>query len=1011
MADKGFQQYIQESNFNPSPIVTKLDGKGQTMETAASLGKMAVEGYVEYDKNKQLGSLDDKLAELNDEYFSRDISGINEEMNVLAQERAVTDLQMQNLTQNPTFQTGEEVDAAYSGLQATLGGLDESLAKLQMAKNQGSMSSFEYDQRAKKITRELVANNPHLTREILGRLSQNLNLSGMEERIKYDEALRKQQVSNQEDEVKFLRKNLESLKIPESQFLDPMTGQWDTSSMRLVMDSRRSKLLSAEMADEALKNGETLTKTDAFELVRSGKHLVIADGKYEQFKNTLADLKQQYPDYAQFKVQASIALARAKESLTASFGGIIKYNPEIEMVYNQTVESFNELGKVIDSNESGETLTKYMENRDKVTTLIETNNLRKKVGSLEAIKLQNQLMSSSAFIKILDEDKGTALKILERLIDVSAGARQVVEDSIPLKPGDVSVSDILRETTSKTVVNDQGTGNSAAIFNTSLADELKVITSNSDEATRFVNTQKVISNLADPTKNQSVVYLNNENKVELERIIQENNVPLFSKLVASKESGVTLSLTPDGLVTTTNATSEFRTSVVDRINDSIKAYAALKGTTTKEVAQDFYTKFYKDTFDNKDIPKVDYLAQARETMPRIALKESGGKFYTQGGQYITSPVGAFGKYQIMPMTGLRPAFGVKPLNYNLQGAAFDKDQERFATEYYAANLKHFNGDEKKALAGYNWGHGNVDKLVAKYGNDWLEKGIKNKEIPKETVNYVSALSSKATKDVNKITTNLMTELAAIEKNHPQIASTLYKTPAEKAKYISERLNEEEGVVVPWEQIAKTLMPESAKVKPTGNPMLDLASVLGGKNYNMDEQRKKAFDDAIAIKNSPSFGTLSKEEQDRVWSIIDPGLEGVYPEALIPVGKAVSALATRLGIRKAATTPASSVPVREVPTPTPIKELMKKSKASSTEAEKLQSSTARAAEKVARDRVKPINESAKRVEERNQIERDLQEFLNKPIKQTKFVSDKLALTSKPVRTSKARRTKKIEDKKD
>lgn len=963
---ESFQNYVQPSNYSPTPVVTKLGGKGQVMEAVAGLAKAGIEGYVEYDKQNQFGALDQKLAELNDEYFKRDPASTQAEMNVLAQERAALDMDMRKVTEIPYFQTGEEATERYEQLSGAASGLDAQLSKLQAAKEQGAMSSFEYDQRAKKLTRELVAANPHLSRELLGRLSQNLNLSGMEERIKYDEALRQNTAKAYADEEKNVKQELEKNLLDENNYVDS-TGAFDVSAAKRANGIRRTQKLTYELAKESLANKENFTKLDAIQLRESKAHYSIADGALLEFRGKLAELRNQFPDYAQFKTQAAVELARAKTNFTSQLGGKVKYDPEIELVYNQTLLSMDDIAKVIDSSESGETYTKYMENKEKLATLIETNNLRERLGSLEAIRLQNQLMSSQAFIKILDEDKGLAVKVLERLIDVSKGARLTVEDSMPNKVGGASIADIVRDTTAKNVVATNGTGNDATIFNTALSDNLKVVNAISDQQDRFNKSQTIISNLGTKEGAAAAAYLSPENKAQLEAIIKQNNAPLFASIVSNKEKGVQFTFTPDGLITTTSADTAFRTSVVDRVNDSLKAYATLKGTDTKTIAQEFYSTFYKDTFDNKDIPKVDYMAQAKAKMPSLALQESGGKFYDKNGQYIVSPVGAFGKYQIMPMTGLRPSFGVKPLNYNLQGAAFDKDQERFATEYFAANLKHFNGDEKKALAGYNWGHGNVDKLVKKYGEDWFIKGTQSKEIPKETVGYVNALSSKTTADVGKLVASINTEVSAIEKNHPQVASSMFKTNTEKAKFIAERLNEEHGLNVTYEQVAQMIMKPEDKLAGTGNPLTDLASVIRGKNAPSSPVAKQASfqqieADARAIKNSPKFDTLTKEEQNQVMTILDPALEGVYPEALLPVGKVVGALATRLGLRKAVTKAEETV-VRKVPTARPIKELMQEQAAKSTVEQRTASYVARAAEKVARDRAKPLAESKKRIAER------------------------------------------------
>ena len=45
-------------------------------------------------------------------------------------------------------------------------------------------------------------------------------------------------------------------------------------------------------------------------------------------------------------------------------------------------------------------------------------------------------------------------------------------------------------------------------------------------------------------------------------------------------------------------------------------------------------------------------------------------------------------------------------------------------------IKKYSGDEDKILAGYNWGQGNLDKAITRYGSDWKNHA------PAETKAYI-----------------------------------------------------------------------------------------------------------------------------------------------------------------------------------------------------------------------------------------------------------------------------------
>lgn len=100
------------------------------------------------------------------------------------------------------------------------------------------------------------------------------------------------------------------------------------------------------------------------------------------------------------------------------------------------------------------------------------------------------------------------------------------------------------------------------------------------------------------------------------------------------------------------------------------------------------------------------------------LLASVEKQESRGNPNARSPVGAEGAFQFMPAA------------WKQYGAGGDihseADSAKAAAKYYRDLLDKFHGDLPKALAGYNWGAGNVDK----YGLD---------RAPEETRNYIAKI--------------------------------------------------------------------------------------------------------------------------------------------------------------------------------------------------------------------------------------------------------------------------------
>lgn len=98
-------------------------------------------------------------------------------------------------------------------------------------------------------------------------------------------------------------------------------------------------------------------------------------------------------------------------------------------------------------------------------------------------------------------------------------------------------------------------------------------------------------------------------------------------------------------------------------------------------------------------------------MRAIGIVESGGKHFKADGSIMTSPKGAQGKYQLMPDTGKELA-AKRGVEYN----PADEEQNALLASDYANQLYGKYGSETLAGAAYNWGMGNVDKLIDKVGD-------------------------------------------------------------------------------------------------------------------------------------------------------------------------------------------------------------------------------------------------------------------------------------------------------
>ena len=125
---------------------------------------------------------------------------------------------------------------------------------------------------------------------------------------------------------------------------------------------------------------------------------------------------------------------------------------------------------------------------------------------------------------------------------------------------------------------------------------------------------------------------------------------------------------------------------------------------------------------NKVIQKI---IKEEPIIEKIIMAESSGNAATPD-----SEDGARGLMQIMKNTAeLDTGFGV---NYNLSYEELSDPEKnvKYGAAYFKG-LKKYYGNDKDALIAYNWGHGNTQ--------EWLKKGGKFNDLPKETQNYLKKI--------------------------------------------------------------------------------------------------------------------------------------------------------------------------------------------------------------------------------------------------------------------------------
>ncbi|WP_407244220.1 transglycosylase SLT domain-containing protein [Klebsiella michiganensis] len=153
-------------------------------------------------------------------------------------------------------------------------------------------------------------------------------------------------------------------------------------------------------------------------------------------------------------------------------------------------------------------------------------------------------------------------------------------------------------------------------------------------------------------------------------------------------------------------------------------------------------------------------------MRAVGLVESGGKHRNADGSLVTSPAGAQGEFQLMPDTGKELA-AKRGVEYNPD----DPVQHAQLARDYAGQLSKKYQSEPLAGAAYNWGMGNVDKLIAKVGDP--RKGEISmadfvKQLPAETRGWLSRYNKNKT-GLDPVAVNKIDNIAEAQIREQRVA--------------------------------------------------------------------------------------------------------------------------------------------------------------------------------------------------------------------------------------------------
>jgi hypothetical protein len=837
--DTQFQRYLNEPGFSPSPIVKKLGGRDNALLTLAELGTAGLEVGAEFRKQNVLEGIDADTKALEQEYLLDSPTYSKEQGQI-----AIGDEFMYNegSDQFSPESAGEEHTTKVEGK------FKERLEYLQNAMKQGTMTQFEFGERARRVAREYIATNPHLTREILGRLSQNFELSGIQERLKLDQdyfaAQAKMQQNAQEafnDEQKKLQKMLDDVGSSYTEYMDAQ-GYFIRDKVIRKHDIIRTAQEAEAALNLAAKSGEHVSKLDIQQFTQNGGPAMMNIAFDNKIKMTVNSILNQPGSWDQKKTAIQLALQDIETEVDTTYG---KYASD--SVIKGTIDGIKTKSKdllaIIDADQNGTNTKTYLETREAINNAVDNDELRRAVGNPKAIEFLMKAAQTPGIAGLMRaENKNLYSGILSRILTAVDGARLGATDLTQTEPNKPESSIAAHAFTILGANAAQGDKDAITKLGQNVTDRVGAINNLEKDVDRYVASRDFISQLANPQNKSSVDILDQQGKSSALQVITDVNSALFKNLKNSTEDdGINFTFTEDGLIMASGASKEFNKKFLEPINESLKAYANLTGSSTKVASNDFFTQFYQGQF---------------EAPAKVSMKDQASEVYTNIKKADSS-------FSISPVVARKPRIdGVTPVDFTKTGKDLEEDKTRFATEYAEAAYKVFGGDQHQKVAASLYSSiQDVSTAVEKAKKQgkpdtwttYLPEGVGNKLMKSAVAPDVRNLN------INDKVEELYAAQDKIKTANPEVFKSFgFESKVERAKDIAEDLTNLYKTPIAWEYVLKAIEDREAwkKDRPTAsgkikraNPKVatppDFPRVNAKTQGERDSKRKQILQDELA----------------------------------------------------------------------------------------------------------------------------------------------------------------------
>lgn len=623
MATPSFSKQLNIVDPQFTPPVSKAGLiEGEKYSNLANTLKMGVNVIEDYAKRSTLKEVESEISKETEKYVAQSPSY----QGLLQKNIESLEAEINQTKGNPNL-APDAIDVKVKEIQSQL---DTETKRLTNARDQGTITPLELETRLDRITRDKVAQNPIFRKEIIAHAAQTKDLLGISGIVQQDISY-----YNKLDEA---RKERETriYKLADDYKLDlnaPMFKNLDGTTNLLAVEAegnkRRGMMGVKQMGDTlaGMKDLDTkLKKEDILNSDLPNKYLQGTMMTLQNKVDTLFKLPVTEQNYTE-RLRLLDSYIQQEKTALNNLTGRYRNDKDIAWIRDDFDNMANLLRNSFKDIKSGKELNEFFTNHYNAVDSKQKLGLSQMVNMAEHNWRMGIIRDAGPMLSVTEKNNlmSTTL-ILANQFNLGQASRniqlsdQVLTDTFgkKLTSGQTQGDILLKQTSEailKTDVNNPSFEYNTNTFGNLLKSQHIFINSGLISGNeKLKESDKVMLTLGNSKLRAKNIQFSEDVKSDITELIQTyaKDVDTEISKLKGRPDGMTISSSPDGTLVAVkdpsvkvaneldqrNYINKFNGVIINRINNSLKAYATLYNMDTKTAAPEFLSKFYGSTFSN-----------------------------------------------------------------------------------------------------------------------------------------------------------------------------------------------------------------------------------------------------------------------------------------------------------------------------------------------------------------------------------------------------------------------------